>query len=315
MHRSIKFVGLLQISVALTIISGTAFAQDDTDAKPKSMADKLALTPLADGAESPEKAIDAYVKASVIGDIEAAVLMFDPLARDLFLPELIFQQIHIETKLLENSHFGEAPKPFVRGFSFLFADRDLVRIESARILERRNIDKTRVAFTVITTEQSYHDDKKLNNIRQMLTVRRDGRWYVFRMIGHINNTLRMSLTDDLGKDTIILVIARGDFEKLRESADYEERFLIPIETVHQHMVTFNQQPKVAQLNKQVRTVKRYTQVLKSRLIRGDFKTHKQYIAAAKIVTDACETEFETHIDLLLPALIKLSATRHDGAAD
>jgi hypothetical protein len=308
----------LLIVLAILSASFPTLGQEE-NAKAKST--NVAVVPLLEGAETPEKAVGAYMNASAAGDADAAFLMLDPQVRELFEPEIAVMETDLEADLLELIAFDNPNRKKV-GFSFLFADRDLVRIESSRILKKLVVREDCVVFSARCEMRGYGGDGKAENVLQVLTIRRGNRWFVFRSIGFLTRMLMDGVlpeedgdglsAEDLMENqrlTSILKLEPSKATRSTERPGYEERYLVPIETVHAALVNVAKIPKIRAGVLRVRNAQRYLQSLRHRLKRGDITDRDEYLKAAKPVMELCEEVWEEHHEVMVSALGKLSHLR------
>jgi len=258
---------------------------------------------LIDGGKSPEHVLDLYLKAAIAGDHEAALLLFDPDVRSLFRTEMIVERTVIESTIVEHGSFGE-PKFRIGGMLFLFAQRDIVRPRAMAILETRRVDDGKTVLTVVTTEKSYHDDGDIKTIRQFLAVRSRERWYLFRPLGTLLNTLRA----DESAESVIRVL-RGAKTPLRESADFEECYDVPIETIHQQIVLLAQGDRVPAMEEQAMMARRQYEAAVTRLIRGDIESREHFRKSVTSATAGFTKVMEEQAELLRTLLAKLQKLR------
>jgi len=225
-------MGRRWIVVFLYLLCAPAFA--DPPEKQSSSEPMIPVIDLQDGASTAEEALQLYLKASQSFDHEAALQMVDPPIRNLLIPEIAMERYSFDEILLEHALFGPDPK-FRGGMSFLFAQRDLINTREIETLDSRKVDDNRVVYTILTTEDSYHEDKTNHIVRQMLVNRRDGRWYVFRPFGALYSLLN-SQERPQGEEHLVDARRNSTESPNRRNADYEEIYSIPIETVHQGLV-------------------------------------------------------------------------------
>ncbi|MEZ6061094.1 MAG: hypothetical protein R3C19_12080 [Planctomycetaceae bacterium] len=247
---------------------------------------------LIDGGTSPANALKLYAQAAAAGDHEAALLMFDPGVRSLFRTEMIVERTLFESTISEYATFGE-PDFELGGTLQLYAQRDLVRPRSAKILETRRIDDDRTVMTVLTTEKSYNDDEDMRVIRQYVAVRMNDRWYLFRPLGSLIQLMRA-----FEPDTSILRILSYADEPLRESADFEERYEVPIETIHEEVVKLAKDEQVAAMEAKAITARRRFDSAITRLIRGDITSRGDFKKSVDSETLGLDSVVEQQLNLL-----------------
>ncbi|MCR9200186.1 MAG: hypothetical protein NXI04_16245 [Planctomycetaceae bacterium] len=260
--------------------------------------------PLLDGAPTARAALDAMVAASSAGDEEAALMLVDPAIRPLMMPDIAIERVAIDSILLEHACFGE-PEFSLGGILFWFTLRDLVRIRSLEVQETRVVDENRVVFTVKTVEKSYHSDEHHQVPRQILTVRREGKWYVFRPYGLLVTLLRgevLQLPDNSPPPIVVY-----HESKEQDKADVKGRieYLIPIEIVHEHLAKAATAPKFREFEVKARRIERQFRSVVARAKRGDFKTREELKAALNSFEDSYDQFAEVN-PILTPGIRKLA---------
>lgn len=282
---------------------------------------------LIDGADSAEAAIATFVAASRVADDTAALLMIDPPIRRLLIPDIALERVAVDSVFLEHAMFGEDKNDF-GGILFHFSLRDLVRVQSIRILETHTIDSNRVVFTVLTTEQSYHEDANIHNVRQFLTIRRSGKWYVFRPIGTLMICLRepsFMLQDEEAGSTAVSVDEFAPVSLLRrftgltetpirEDADFEVKYFLPIETIHEHLVQAAQNPHIEKCEKFADQTRRYFSTVVNRAKRGEYKSRAELDVALDPMHHRIGLLSEQWYLALTPSIQKMVELRRQQSA-
>lgn len=290
------------IALFLFLTCAPAFA--DPPEKQPSTDPMIPVIDLQDGASTAEEALQFYLKASQAFDHEAALQMVDPPIRNLLIPEMAMERCSFDGVLLEHTLFGPDPK-FRGGMSFLFAQRDLINTREIETLDSRKVDDNRVVYTILTTEDSYHEDKTNHVVRQMLVNRRDGRWYVFRPFGTLY-TLLNSQEGTQGEEHLVDARQNSTESPNRRNADYEEIYSIPIETVHIGLVRAAQSEAAASSVAMASRLSRHFQSVWNRAKAGKYTSREMLRKDLSIQNALTEQLIELRFNALSPELLKFN---------
>lgn len=259
------------------------------------------IADLLDGAQSAEAALAAYVSASNAGDAEAALLMVDPPIRRLLMLEMAIERFAIRSSILERGLFGKREFE-VGGMLFHCAGRELVRVRSIKQLNTRHVDNDRVVFTVLTTARSYHEDKDMHNVIQVLTVQRSGKWYVFRPFG----LLTLALREPNGQSPVLRVKRGSEQQPNRENADFEIEYLVPIEVIHEHLVRAANDPEIEQSLQLAQKLDRYYASVVNRAIREDYTSRRELLTALDLAHNWIHELSDKGSDTLMSTISELA---------
>lgn len=289
--------------------SAPATTPDTAKAPAEAAASLPVPVDLQDGAASSQAALTAYVAASSVGDEEAALLMVDPPIRHLLIPEMAIERHAFQSTIIERAMFGKREVEF-GGMLFYCAGRDLVRVRSIKQLDSRVVDDDRVVVTVLTTEQSYHGLGDINIVRQYLTIRRSGRWYLFRPFGLITQWLRepLPLTEQDELPPLIGLKRNSEKTPNREDAIFEIEYMVPIEVIHEHLVLMAHDPAIEECQQVAEKLNRYYASVVNRTIRGDYPERAELLKALTPIS-AWTNELNEKWGLVLQSGIQALAKR------
>lgn len=262
----------------------------------------VAMLPLVDGAKSPQEAISIYVKAAIAGDAEAALLMLDPAVRDYYQIEIVSEELVIQSRLIQEAAFGNV-KP-LGGVATLFARRSLLRPKKIRILETRKINDEKIAFTVLVTEKSYHSEGDQTVIRELLCLQCNQRWHLFLNLGVMTQLLR-----EFGSKEGLTEVLRSSKQPLRENADYQVRYKVPLETIHQHIANLSRSPEIAELLKTAQAGHRHYKSVVNRFMRGDITSRDQFRTSLEPAYSIVDKVMTERMDLTLAVIDQLQSLR------
>lgn len=260
--------------------------------------------PLLDGAPTARAALDAMVAASSAGDEEAALMLVDPAIRPLMVPDITIERIAIDSILLERACFGER-QPEIGGMLFWFTLRDLVRIRSLKVQETRVVDEDRVVFTVQSVQKGYHSDRHDWVPHQILTVRRKGKWYVFRPYGLLVSLLRGKVLQAPHNSPPPIIVYHEPAEEDDSDGGGRIEYLIPIEIVHEHLAKAAKAPRFREFEVTARKIERQFRSVVARAKRGDFKTRGELASALNRFEDKWDQFAEVN-PILMPGIKKLA---------
>ena len=181
---------------------------------------------------------------------------------------------------------------------------------------------------MLTTEQSYHEDANIHIVRQFLTTRRTNKWYVFRPIGTLMICLRepsFMLQDEETGSTAVSVdefapvsLLRGftglTETPIREDADFEVKYLLPIETIHGHLLQAAQNPHIEKCEKLAEQMRRYFSTVVNRATRGEYKSRAELNVALDPMHRRIELLSEQWYVALTPSIQKMVELRQKQPA-
>lgn len=291
---------LLQLTAASQAPSEQSIRPSETQTP---AAGQFPLPMMVDGETSPTAAVQTFMEAARSGDHQAALAMFDPQTRPIFSSQIMAEQVVHRIQMLDQNYY-EQPSFQPRGFSLLYAQRDLVRVSAYQILNRREIDSERVEFSIQTTQMSFNGPKTQTLIYPLLAVQRNGRWYVFRLLGLANAIICLPLEGGPLKTTI-----RPFHKSAREGIDFEDRYNVPFATIHLKFVEMHRQPKMRQHQQQAELAIRQLRVLENRLQRNDFPTRSGFRKFAKRIQEPLESMIDQHENFMFDAFQKISLTQ------
>ena len=249
---------------------------DDSSTASSPAADKPVVpetVELLDGADSAEGALTAFLAASKAADDQAALLMVDPPIRRLLIPEIAIEKFAMDSVLIEHALFGEE-KNAVGGILFCYAQRDLINIQGAKIINTRNIDDDRVIFTIDSTALSYDHDGTNRTVEEIMAIRRLGKWHVFKPFG-IMTMAFLNVASYQIETGPLLKEKRGTTESPnRLNADFELQFAVPFESVHAELVRCSESPETAECILLANRLERLKDSIVNRAKRGNYKTRE-----------------------------------------
>lgn len=243
------------------------------------------------------------VAASNAGDEEAALMLVDPAIRPLMVPDITIERIAIDSVLLEHACFGK-PKFPLGGMLFWFTLRDLVRIRSLEVQDTRVVDENRVVFTVQTVQKGYHSDRHNRIPAQILTVRREGKWYVFRPYGLLVTLLIGKVLQAPNNSPPPILVYHEPSED-DSNANGRIEYLIPIEIVHEHLAKAAAAPKFHEFEVTARSIERQFRNIVARAKRGDFKTRDELKSALNRLGEATDQFADVNL-ILMPGIKRLA---------
>lgn len=234
-----------------------------------------------EGAQSPNDAIERLVAASGAGDTDAAMLLIDPAVRPIFSLEVAMERAAFDCMIFEEFMTRElnGERENARlGFSVLFADAELSRIRSLRILKTTTIDDHRVVLRIHRISQSIGDDDGEFQLEQdMLAIRRESRWYLFFIAGHMRMAFSMpSENSDSQKQSVIIDSNEPLQEPEAASSPVIETLSVPIQDVHRHLEQSARSALLSEGQKALELYLRQLHTLRTRALRGDFKNLKDW---------------------------------------
>ena len=259
------------------------------------------ISRVTEGAETPELAIEQFVAAAVVANVEQALALIDPNVRPLIALEARLDHDAYVEKLfdvmLETAIDGE-PKMVVQGFSVIFAERDIVGVRKIEILRQEVLDENSIVFRNIRTARSYDFDGDNQVEQDLLAKRCDGRWYVFFLLGHMNWVFRDAPSASEENESAPISQVRSkplvDIKNISsldanpEDTDFTEILSVPIQEVHAELVKQSADPVLQECQRMLRDREVLRRSLESRLARGDFKTFAEWKSAKK----PCDERFE-----------------------
>jgi hypothetical protein len=260
-----------------------------------------AMTHVTDGAETPELAIEQFFTAAIAANIEQALALIEPRVRPLIALETRLDHDACHEKMfgvmLEKTFEGK-PKMSIIGFSVIFAERDIVGIRKIEILRKRVLDPDRVIFRIKKTARSYHHEGDNKVEQDLMSIRRDNRWYLFFLLGHMNWVFR-----DTGEAPETLEDTQNNSERPKpildvqndwkpnsgpDDTDFIEVLSVPIEEIHAELAKQAAAPAIQECEKILRDRQMLQRNLVSRLARDDFETFAEWETAKQ----PCDEQFE-----------------------
>ena len=275
-----------------------------------------------EGATSPGAAIESFVAASKAGDVEAALLLIDPQYRPVVRTEALLEEFIIETHLLRqllmNDEQRKVPWNNLGAFPLVFAKRDLLRTSQIEIRKERSSIKgeDRRLLDVVWKVHSWHatkEDRFDYATTTILSVQRENRWYLFHPFGTVSPILQGAVELGYPDENAILKTGRSEKDDPKtDGTDFVVDYQVPIEVVHQELVSAAQSPEVARLLENAQNLARFHNGLKNRLISGHFENIKELDAAIDKADPVLEALLVRYLACFKQAIIKLlkSKTEH-----
>ena len=108
---------------------------------------------------------------------------------------------------------------------------------------------------------------------------------------------------------LIEVLRDSKERSLRENADYEVRYHVPLETIHQHLASLGKSREIAELLKMTQAGHRHYKSVMNRVMRGDIRTSEQFEAALEPAESIVEEVMTKRLELTSAVIKQLQSLR------